>query len=254
MSLAQLQPQLVSTITSSINDISSFADISTISDISIISDISNIPYILKDIEEYKTEWFKQVEEDSKNLYKVAEDAIKQKSNIKVLLLKRPQRFDRGAEDIIGIKQKLSEYANQILDNLWLKSGSPEKIHIAELKLGTKENVHLRKLIFGASSIENFDGVHLCGPGAARHFTYRSVQAIKEVLPKSEKMRAMADKSGARPSYRRTGLVVRIRVTVQRITQTVRRLDTNAAIQTVHRPCTSAARWPGLALVNQVMHR
>ena len=88
--------------------------------------------------------------------------------------------------------------------MWLKSGSPEKIHIAELKLGTKENVHLRKLIFGASSIENFDGVHLCGPGAARHFTYRSVQAIKEVLPKSEKMRAMADKSGARPSYRRTG--------------------------------------------------
>ena len=34
----------------------------------------------KDIEIYKKQWFYQVEEDSKNLFKIAEEAIKEKSN------------------------------------------------------------------------------------------------------------------------------------------------------------------------------
>ena len=138
----------------------------------------------KDITEYKKEWFQQVEEDSKSIYKIAENAIKKKPNLKVIILKRMPRFDRGSQDILGIKSKLSTYANQTYDQLWLKSGNPRNIHIAELNLNIEGNIHLRNLIYGDNNIAGFDGVHLRGAGAARHFTYRSVQAIKAILPKS----------------------------------------------------------------------
>ena len=140
----------------------------------------------KDIENYKKEWFQKVEDDSKNLYKLAENAIKKNSSLKVVILKRLSRFDRSSQDILGIKAKLSTYANQTYDQLWLKSGSPENIHISELNLSTETNSHLRNLIFGNISNEGFDGVHLRGVGAARHFTYRSGQVIKAILPKTER--------------------------------------------------------------------
>ena len=67
----------------------------------------------KDIREYHKEWFQMAEEVSTNLYKVAEDAIAADLNLNVILVKRLPRFDRSANDILGIKHKLSEFANQV---------------------------------------------------------------------------------------------------------------------------------------------
>ena len=41
--------------------------------------------------------------------------------------------------------------------------------------------HLRSLIYGKMNSEQIDGIHIRGPGARRHFTYRAVQAVKQVL-------------------------------------------------------------------------
>ena len=133
------------------------------------------------IDDYKKEWFNQVEQDSKNLFLIAEDAIKKRPDLKIVIIKRVPRFDRSTKDIIGIKSKLSNYANTVLDQLWIKSGSPSNILIVELQLNIEKSRYLRDLLYGEKSKEINDGIHLRGPGASRHFTYRATQAVKPVL-------------------------------------------------------------------------
>ena len=138
----------------------------------------------KSIDEYKKEWFNQAEEDSKNIFNIAEEAIKKRPNMKVVILKRLPRFDRSSQDIIGIKAKLSAFANSAYDQLWLKNGSPSNIHIAELNLNSERSTYLKHLLFGSEKFHHVDGIHLRGPGAVRHFTYRAIQAVKPVLRNS----------------------------------------------------------------------
>ena len=135
----------------------------------------------KDIETYKKQWFNQVEQDSKNLFEIAEDAIKKKPDLKVIIVKRLPRSDRSSQDIIGIKQKLSEFANSVYDQLWIKSCSPANINIIQLQLNEGKSTYLNNLIYGNKSDEKVDGLHLRGPGGSRHFTYRAVQCVKPVL-------------------------------------------------------------------------
>ena len=134
-----------------------------------------------DIQSYKKQWFHQVEEDSKNLFKIAEDAIEKKPDLKIVILKRLPRFDRSSQDIIGIKAKLSTFANNVYDQLLLQSNYSSNIHVTELQFGLEKSVYLKNLVYGNKSVENVDGIHLRGPGASRHFNYRAVQALKPVL-------------------------------------------------------------------------
>ena len=73
----------------------------------------------------------------------------------------------------------------------------------EIKLNSKESWygHHKDIIFGPSNSEHFDGVHLRGTGAGRHFTYRAVQTIKAILPNPEKPRSGAAKAGPKPPHR-----------------------------------------------------
>ena len=140
----------------------------------------------QDIESYKKKWFTQVEEDSKNLFNIAEDAIEKNPNLEVIIMKRLPRFDRSSKDIIGIKSKLSAFANNVYDQLLLKSSNSSKIHVTELQFGFEKSAYFREMIYGNKSVENVDGVHLKSPGASRHFNYRAVQVLKPVLfPNSE---------------------------------------------------------------------
>ena len=135
----------------------------------------------KDIEDYKREWFHQVEEDSKNVFSIAEEAIKKKPDLKVIILKRLPRFDRSSQDLIGIKSQLSTFANSAYDHLWVKLGSPKNIQVVEANMQTQSSQFLRNLIYGSRNAESVDGIHLRGSGGSRHFTYRVIQAVKPVL-------------------------------------------------------------------------
>ena len=151
----------------------------------------NINEALKDtpekIQMYKKEWFEKVEKDSTNLFDVAEAALAQDDTLeKVLIVKRLQRYDRGSKEVTKIKSDLSEFANSVYDQLWLKRGSPEKIQVLELNLKCSESKYLKSIIFGNPGQPNYDGVHLRGKFAGRHFTYRAVQAIKSVLERTPK--------------------------------------------------------------------
>ena len=106
--------------------------------------------------------------------------MKRKPKLKIVIIKRLPRFDRSAQDIIGIKSKISNFANSVLDQEWVKRGSPQNIRIVELNL-VQGSQNLKSIIYGSPGSDRVDGIHLRGPGAQRHFTYRAVQAVKKAL-------------------------------------------------------------------------
>ena len=135
----------------------------------------------KEIDQYKKEWFAKVEEDSSNLFDIAEDAIKHSSNLKkVVIIKRLPRFDRSRDDILGIKSQLSKYGNNCYDQQYIKRGRPENICIVELN-GLEPAGYLRDIVYGNVNKESYDGIHFRGQHASRHFTLRAVQAIKTII-------------------------------------------------------------------------
>ena len=135
----------------------------------------------KDMKEYQREWYVKAEEDSTNLFNIAEEAIAMNQDLNVVIVKRLPRYDRSSKDIMAIKSKLSHFSNHVYDQLWLKNGSPARIHIVELPLGCDNSSHLKKIIYGSHSNPNYDGLHLVGHGAARIFTYRAVQTISQII-------------------------------------------------------------------------
>ena len=134
----------------------------------------------KTVEEHKKVWFEETEETSKALFKIAEDCVEKDKQLHVIIMKRPQRFDRTSSDILGIKQKISEYGNKIYDQCILRSSYSDRIHLMELNL-TQDSKYLKDLIYGQSDNPRFDGIHLSGSGASRHFTYRVVQNFKQIF-------------------------------------------------------------------------
>ena len=135
----------------------------------------------KHINEHKKQWFEKVERDSTNLFNIAEDALKRSATLKkVIIIKRLPRYDRSRDDILGIKSQLSEYANNCYDQLWIKKGCPDNIFVVQLN-GLKSTGYIREIVYGKTKSKNYDGIHLRGPHAVRHFSYRAVQAIKSVI-------------------------------------------------------------------------
>ena len=160
----------------------------------------------KDIVKYKQEWFDKVQKSSEDLFEIAEDATKDNPNMKVIIIKRLPRFDKGSADLMNIKAKLSEYGNSAYEQIWLRRGSPANISIVDLALdcsGPKRN-YLREIIYGNPNSSSFDGLHLRGEFSHRHFTYRAVTAIKPILGNNERFSPAGPRENFthRPTYDR----------------------------------------------------
>ena len=138
----------------------------------------------KDIEVSKKEWFDKVEAASSSLFKIAEECVAADPELNVVIVKRPQRFDRSSGDILGIKSKLSEFGNRSYDQLLLKSNHSDRIHLVELNLLNNSNSnYLKSIIYGTPDNPKYDGIHMIAGGATRHFTYRALQSIGPILHK-----------------------------------------------------------------------
>ena len=136
----------------------------------------------KDIEEYKKDWFSKVGEDSLNIFTIAEESLEAHSNIEsVIIVKKLPRYDRSRDALSGIKSQLSQYANSVYNQVWLKKGCPKNIYFVDIELGTESSKYLRRLIYGKSNRNDYDGIHLRGEGAARHFTYRAIKAMNSII-------------------------------------------------------------------------
>ena len=93
----------------------------------------------KDIEEYKKDWFSKVGEDSLNIFTIAEESLEAHSNIEsVIIVKKLPRYDRSRDALSGIKSQLSQYANSVYNQVWLKN-----IYFVDIDLGTESSKYLR---------------------------------------------------------------------------------------------------------------
>ena len=135
----------------------------------------------KSLDEYKRDWASIVEKDSETIFKVAEDAVKKVNVLQAIIVKQLPRFDKKSRDPLGVKKELSNHANQTLDQLWFRKGGPKNIHIVNVDLGCETSEHLKKLIFGDSKHDYYNGVSLRGEGASRHLSYRAIQSIKPFI-------------------------------------------------------------------------
>ena len=63
----------------------------------------------------------------------------------------------------------------------MKAGCPQSIKILEVNLNIEKPGYLKDLIFGSTHSKTYDGVHLKGHGACRHFNYRVKQILKPVV-------------------------------------------------------------------------
>ena len=109
-----------------------------------------------------------------------------------MIVKRLPRHDRKKDDFLGIKRKLSNYANACLDQLWVKRGSPDSIRIVEIA-GIESDGYLHDILYGERGSEHYDGIHLNGVHAARHLTYRVIQALKSDFLSLSKSRRNVEK-------------------------------------------------------------
>ena len=95
---------------------------------------------------------------------------------------------KSSQDLLRIKSEISEFANSVLTQEWIKNGSSSRISIAELQLNLKDSKNIKKLVFGTENLPGFDGITPIGEGARRHLCYRAKQVLLSILSKNEILR------------------------------------------------------------------
>lgn len=126
-------------------------------------------------------WKQQVHTSTSNLFKVAQNAIKQVPDLKkVIILNRIPRYDPVSVDPNQMKSKLSVYGNSVYQQLWMEAGCPDNIVVGEHSLGCKGT--LRNMRYGKADSKEFDGIHLRGPAGASHYTNGVARIFKTVFP------------------------------------------------------------------------
>ena len=117
----------------------------------------------QDYSENIDDWQKVAYKASERLFVLAQQALLRHSTLtKVLVVKRIARCD------CPIKSYLSEYANSVLDHLWMKNGCPTNIVIVKQNLDLHGDIKTQ--CFGSPDTKDYDGIHLRGRFAVQHLS------------------------------------------------------------------------------------
>ena len=123
-----------------------------------------------------SEFRDKVIKSSKALFSLAETALHEHSTLnKVIILKKPPRFDPTISDPMELKPQLSRLADTVLFELWCESRYKEKIFIGDHHIPHRLDDEHRE-VFGHPDSNHYDGIHLRGPGGRRTF-HRSILNI-----------------------------------------------------------------------------
>ena len=115
------------------------------------------------------------------MFDLAKQSVEKFPNMKVAILTRLPRYDLSDADPNSIKNKLSEYGNNVLKNLWVKNGCPKNIVICDQNLGCFGE--LRKKRYGVLEHPEYDGIHMRGPLAEHHYTNSVLRIFQDLSPK-----------------------------------------------------------------------
>ena len=84
------------------------------------NEISNLD-CLRNPSENAAYWEQVVYLSSEKMFNLAKHCVAQQSDLKVVILTRLPRYDLPDVDPNQIKNKLSQYGNNVLTNLWMKN-------------------------------------------------------------------------------------------------------------------------------------
>ena len=112
---------------------------------------------------------KKVETSCHNMIKIAEIALTSNSSLKhVTIMNHVQRFDTHDDDPLGLKPKLTEFANNFFLQLWLDSQLKNKIFIGSHTLECSDQTKLNRYVNEQTG--RYDGVHMYGTDGKPAYT------------------------------------------------------------------------------------
>ena len=119
----------------------------------------------EDISKFKEEVIKS----SQNLFTLAESALHKYSSLeKVIILRRPPRFDPVSMDPLELKPQLSKLGDSVLFDLWCNSSFKKKIVLGEHQIPHRMNDDHYE-VFGHPSDKLYDGLHMRGHAGRQAF-------------------------------------------------------------------------------------
>ena len=109
------------------------------------------------------------------MYQLAEWCLSAYPSLtKVIIVKRPPRYDNI------IKAHLSEFANNTLDEIWMRKGSNRRIVISRQDLECDGDLRVQR--YGDSFHNNYDGVPMKGKFAIQHMTRTFINMMTKIFP------------------------------------------------------------------------
>ena len=140
--------------------------------------------------EDKIEALKQeIKSSSEKMFDLAEKSLTENKSLKkVIILKRIFRCDTAQSDPTQIRNKLSEFGNRMLDDIWLTKGCPKNISIAQQPLECDGDLKVSR--YGSPSVRGYDGIHMRGKLAVQHYTGSVINILLKSLPNLEKVSRM----------------------------------------------------------------
>ena len=103
-------------------------------------------------------------------------------------MKSLPRYDSVETDPHGIRSKLNQFGNSLYETLWMQNGCPQNIVIADQHLecqGPLKNKRFGNPVHQGLDGKPWDGVHMRGPLAKRHYTNSLRRILAENLPSSD---------------------------------------------------------------------
>ena len=130
----------------------------------------------EDISKFKDEVIKS----SQSLFTIAESALHEHPSLeKVIILRRPPRFDPVSLDPLELKPQLSKLGDSVLFDLWCNSSFKKKIALGEHQIPHLMNDD-HYGVFGHPSNELYDGLHMRGPAGRQSFQESVLNILKNV--------------------------------------------------------------------------
>lgn len=123
----------------------------------------------------------EAKESSTKLFKLAEESLAKNRNLeKFIIIKRIFRCDTLESDPNQLKLELSEYANRVLDDIWISKECPKNIQLVKQNLDCSGDLRFQR--FGSPSNSGYDGIHMRGSMAIQHYTGSLIQCLLKVIP------------------------------------------------------------------------
>ena len=111
----------------------------------------------------------EILDSTRKMFSIAESALHNYQTIdKVIILKRPPRFDPLSEDPPQLKPQLSSFGNAVLFDLWCNSVFKDKIVIGDHQIPhLLDNDHYK--VYGDPHHSQYDGLHMYGQDGRKAF-------------------------------------------------------------------------------------